>query len=113
MLQQRRLVSDTEVVSVLRVEEALLMLAAVARHRTAKAFTGRRHERSVSEAELVHVVSVDHRQRVLGLDCMVGRMLHKCLVGRLFDVVSIVQNQVSGVLLRLAVVRAERRGNTI
>ena len=113
MLQQRCLVSNTVVISVLSVEEALLVLSAVARHRTAKAFTGRRHERSVSEAKLVHVVSVDHRQGVLRSDCMVGRMLHQRLVGRLFDVVSIVQNQVSGVLLRLAVVRAERRGNAI
>lgn len=113
LLQERILVSNTVVVLMLSVEEALLVVAAVAGHRTAKAFASRRHDGSIDQIQLVHVVSIDHRQCVLGLDSMVGWVLHQRLVGSLLDVVSVVEHQIFGVLLRLAVIRTERCGNSL
>lgn len=66
-------------------------------------------DRSIHKAELVDVVFVDHRKNMFGSLRVDFRVHQKVLVRGLHDAETVVWNEALSRLLRLTVVRAERR----
>ena len=111
LLLGRDVVGATIEVAIFGRKVALLVLTVVVGQEAAEALASA-VDGSISHAELVPVVAVDHAEDVLALGGVDGRVLVLLLVRGFHNPVTVVRNQAPSVLSRLSEVAAQRGRDT-